>query len=80
MPTTTFLVCTALGGLIRNTAFVVADHLFGENRWTVERYVGVFSKAVVVTAVVAFVCFVVLRLREARRARADRHGAPARCP
>lgn len=75
MPLGTFALFTALGSLVWNTIFVVAGYLLGESWYLVEQYAGMFSKAVLVVAVVAVVAFVVVRLR-AR----DREPAPDDVP
>nr|WP_242613419.1 DedA family protein [Herbihabitans rhizosphaerae] len=63
MRLTTFLAFTALGSLIWNTIFVLAGYWLGENWRSVEDYVGVFSKAVLVLVALAIAVFVVTRLR-----------------
>ncbi|MFR9728493.1 DedA family protein [Saccharopolyspora sp. MS10] len=69
MPLPAFVLFTTLGSLIWNTLFVVAGYLLGENWYLVEQYAGVLSKVVVGAVVVALACFVVSRLRSARRER-----------
>jgi membrane protein DedA with SNARE-associated domain len=72
-----FLLCTALGSLIWNTALVLAGYLLGESWTVVEAYVGGLSKVVlglVALAVVFFVGRRVARHRRERRAEEpDRH-------
>ncbi|MEU5845958.1 DedA family protein [Saccharopolyspora shandongensis] len=65
-----FLVLTALGSLIWNTALVLAGYLLGQSWWIVESYVGIFQKVVVVAVVVAVVWFVAARVVRMRKARA----------
>lgn len=77
MPLTTFAVFTALGSLIWNTAFVLAGYLLGSNWHLVERYAGVFSKAVLVAVVLAVAYFVVSRVLQRRRNRAGFGGDEA---
>lgn len=77
MPLTTFAVFTALGSLIWNTAFVLAGYLLGDNWHLVERYAGLFSKAVLVAVVLAVAYFVVSRVRQRRRRRAGFAGDEA---
>ncbi|GAA2813578.1 DedA family protein [Saccharopolyspora taberi] len=64
-----FLLFTALGSAIWNTALVLAGYLLGQSWWIVEGYVGVFQKVVLVAAVAAVVWFVAARVRRGRRAR-----------
>jgi membrane protein DedA with SNARE-associated domain len=59
-----FLVLTTLGSLIWNTVFVGAGYLLGENWHRVEAYAGIFQKLVLLAVGVAFVLFVVTRLRQ----------------
>ncbi|MBF6511031.1 DedA family protein [Nocardia farcinica] len=67
MRVSTFALFTTLGSLIWNTVFVLAGYLLGESWYLVEQYAGVFSKAVLVVAVLAVVAFVVVRIRNNRR-------------
>ncbi|MER7014947.1 DedA family protein [Saccharopolyspora sp. NPDC000359] len=67
MRLSTFALFTTLGSLIWNTVFVLAGYLLGESWYLVEQYAGVFSKAVLVVAVLAVVAFVVIRIRANRR-------------
>ncbi|MEV0050910.1 DedA family protein [Saccharopolyspora shandongensis] len=64
-----FLLLTALGSLIWNTALVLAGYLLGQSWWIVESYVGIFQKVVVVAVVVAVVWFVAARVVRMRKAR-----------
>ncbi|MDA3646715.1 DedA family protein [Saccharopolyspora indica] len=70
MPLLPFLVLTALGSLIWNTALVLAGYLLGRSWWLVESYIGIFQKVVIVAVLVAVVWFVATRIRRLRRARA----------
>ncbi|MEV0699163.1 DedA family protein [Saccharopolyspora sp. NPDC050389] len=70
MPMPAFLVLTALGSLIWNTALVLAGYLLGQSWWIVESYVGIFQKVVIVAVVVAVVWFVAARIVRMRKARA----------
>ncbi|MFI8964987.1 DedA family protein [Streptomyces sp. NPDC053493] len=79
MPLPVFLALTTLGSALWNTAFVLAGYVLGENWEQVTDYVSVYSKAVLVTALAAAVCFVAVRVVRtvrpgpgARRARAAR--------
>ncbi|WP_399495283.1 DedA family protein [Streptomyces sp. P9(2023)] len=70
MPLPAFLLFTTLGSAIWNTAFVLAGYALGDNWEEVTGYVSVYSKAVLVVAAVAVLCFVVTRLlRPGRGAR-----------
>ncbi|WP_309114119.1 DedA family protein [Saccharothrix sp.] len=62
MPLPTFLVFTAAGSAIWNTALILAGYALGENWHLVERYTGIASKVVVGVVVLAVVWFVVSRL------------------
>ncbi|MBW4720676.1 DedA family protein [Saccharothrix obliqua] len=70
MPLPGFLLLTAAGSAIWNTALIMAGYLLGENWHVVERYMDVVSKAVVVLVLLAIAFFVVSRLvrRDADRA------------
>lgn len=65
----TFVALTGLGSFVWNTAFVLAGYLLGESWWIVERYVGMYSKAVIAAAVLAVGYFVFWRLIAVRRGR-----------
>ncbi|WP_372490826.1 DedA family protein [Actinomadura terrae] len=67
MRMTTFLIYTTLGSLLWNTAFVMAGYELGDNWRTVEEYVGVYSKVVLVLAVLGVLVFLGLRIVKARR-------------
>ncbi|RKT83890.1 membrane protein DedA, SNARE-associated domain [Saccharopolyspora antimicrobica] len=67
MRLSTFALFTTLGSLIWNTVFVVAGYLLGESWYLVEEYAGVFSKVVLVLAVLAVVAFIAVRIRNNRR-------------
>ncbi|GAA3589404.1 hypothetical protein GCM10022419_084750 [Nonomuraea rosea] len=72
-----FLLCTALGSLIWNTALVLAGYLLGESWTVVEAYVGGLSKVVLGLVALAVIFFVVRRVarhrRERRAEEPDRH-------
>ena len=70
MPLPVFLVLTALGSALWNTAFVSAGYVLGDNWEEVTGYVSVYSKAVLVVAAGAVLWFLGLRLlRPGRGAR-----------
>ncbi|NDU74976.1 DedA family protein [Actinomadura sp. DSM 109109] len=73
-----FLLYTALGSLLWNTAFVLAGYGLGDNWRTVEEYVGVYSKVVVGLAGLAVLAFVAVRIVKARRPGRGAHRAEAR--
>ena len=79
MPLPTFLLCTAVGSLVWNTAFVLAGYALGANWPVVETYAGRFQQVVMVAVAVAVVSFVVLRLRR-HRMPAVSGAAPAHSP
>lgn len=61
-----FLALTAAGSLIWNVIFVLAGFYLGENWHIVEGYAGIFQKIVILVVVVAFVAYVVLKIRKNR--------------
>ena len=63
MPVAAFLLYTALGSLIWNSALVLAGFYLGENWDLVEAYVGVLTKVVIAVVAALVVWFVVTRLR-----------------
>lgn len=67
MPLRVFVALTALGSLVWNSALVLAGYWLGDRWESVERYAGMFSRAVLVLIVVALVAYVVLRLRGRNR-------------
>lgn len=67
MSMTKFLVLTTVGSLIWNTVFVTAGYQLGENWQMVEGYAGILQKIVIVSAALALILFVVVRLRSRRR-------------
>lgn len=67
MPFALFVVLTALGSLMWNSVLVMAGYWLGDGWDTVEAYVGVLSKAVVVLALVAVAGYVGVRLRSRDR-------------
>lgn len=69
MPVVVFVGLTALGSLVWNTVLIVAGYLLGEQWSLVERYAGMLSRLVLLTAIVAVVAFIVVRLRRRRPAR-----------
>ncbi|GAB3415716.1 DedA family protein [Flindersiella endophytica] len=58
-----FLLLTGLGSLIWNATFIGAGYLLGDHWHLVERYVGMYSKAVVVIVAIAVIVFLALRIR-----------------
>ena len=68
MPLGTFLLFTTLGSLIWNTLFVLAGYYLGENWSLVEAYVGIGSKVVIGTVVLAILIFIGRRLSEKNKA------------
>ncbi|MFI9006698.1 DedA family protein [Actinosynnema sp. NPDC053489] len=67
MPLPGFLLLTAAGSLIWNSALILAGYALGENYHLVERYLGVVTKVVIGLVALAVVWFVVSRLRQRRR-------------
>lgn len=68
MPLPVFVTFTAFGSLIWNTSFILAGYALGRNWRTVEHYVGLYSKGVLLVAAIACLAFVVLRIRQLARA------------
>ena len=58
-----FLLLTAAGSLIWNVLFIGAGYLLGDNWHLVERYAGMYSKAVIVVVALAIVVFAAVRIR-----------------
>lgn len=67
MPVTLFVVLTTLGSLMWNSVLVMAGYWLGDRWDTVETYVGVLSKAVVVLALAAVAAYLWVRLRSRDR-------------
>lgn len=68
MPMARFVILTAIGSAIWNTALVSAGYLLGESWWIVETHVGALSNVVVATVALAVAAFVVTRVVASRRA------------
>ncbi|NGO06292.1 DedA family protein [Streptomyces sp. HC44] len=64
-----FLLLTALGSLIWNSVLVMAGYWLGDRWDSVESYVGVLSKAVLVGVILAVTAYVVVRFRGRNQAR-----------
>ncbi|HSX98621.1 MAG TPA: DedA family protein [Streptomyces sp.] len=71
MPLWQFLSLTTLGSLIWNSAFVVAGYVLGDNWQVVDKYAGIFQKAVIAVVALAIVVFVAVRIRERRHSNAQ---------
>lgn len=71
MPVWQFVSLTALGSAIWNSGFVLAGYLLGANWHVVDSYAGILQYVVLAGIAVAIVVFVVKRLRERKKARAD---------
>ena len=69
MPLPTFLLCTTIGSLIWNTAFILAGYFLGANWHAVESYASIFQKLVIVLCAAAAVAFVAVRLTRRHRVR-----------
>jgi membrane protein DedA with SNARE-associated domain len=77
MPVWKFLALTTAGSLIWNSGFVLAGYLLGANWQVVDQYAGTFQKIVIGLVVLAVVVFVVRRVRERRREKAEQTGHSA---
>lgn len=77
MPIWKFLALTAAGSLIWNSGFVIAGYVLGANWRVVDRYAGLFQRVVIGLVVLAIVVFVVHRVRERRREKAEPTGGQA---
>ncbi|WP_367131684.1 DedA family protein [Saccharothrix sp. HUAS TT1] len=64
MPLPGFLLLTAAGSLIWNTALILAGYVLGENYHLVDQYLGVVTKVVIGLVVLALGWFVVSRLKQ----------------
>ncbi|GAB3005291.1 DedA family protein [Saccharothrix stipae] len=78
MPLPGFLLLTAAGSLIWNSALILAGYVLGENYHLVERYMGIVSKVVLVLVALAVVWFVVSRLTRKDKGKSDDEPAHAR--
>ncbi|MEV8443972.1 DedA family protein [Actinosynnema sp. NPDC051121] len=67
MPLPGFLLLTAAGSLIWNSALIVAGYALGANYHLVDQYVGIVSKVVLGLVVVAVGWFVVSRLTRQKK-------------
>lgn len=67
MPLPGFLLLTAAGSLIWNSALIVAGYALGANYHLVDQYVGIVSKVVIGLVVVAVGWFVVSRLTRQKK-------------
>ncbi|WP_328365083.1 DedA family protein [Streptomyces sp. NBC_00445] len=63
-----FVMLTTLGSLIWNSVLVLAGYWLGDQWSSVERYVGVLSKGVLILVFVALAAYVGVRLRGPNRA------------
>ncbi|MEU2603191.1 DedA family protein [Streptomyces albus] len=63
MPLPVFVLLTTLGSALWNTVLVLSGYWLGDRWDTVETYVGVLSKAVLVLVAAAVVLYVVVRVR-----------------
>lgn len=70
MPLPGFLLLTAAGSLIWNTALILAGYVLGANYHLVDQYLGVVTKVVVGLVVLAVAWFVVSRLTQKKKAQA----------
>ncbi|MFE9746269.1 DedA family protein [Saccharothrix saharensis] len=71
MPLPSFLLLTAAGSLIWNSALILTGYVLGENYHLIDQYMGIVSKVVIGLVVVAVVWFVVSRLsRQKKKAQA----------
>ncbi|HEY0453732.1 DedA family protein [Actinophytocola sp.] len=71
MPLWKFLVFTAAGSFLWNAVFVIAGYSLGANWQVVDQYAGLFQDIVIGLVVLAIVVFVVVRVRERRRTKAE---------
>ncbi|HWO60123.1 MAG TPA: DedA family protein [Umezawaea sp.] len=71
MPLPKFLVLTASGSLVWNTALIMAGYLLGENWHLVEEYAGFASTGVLVLTGIAIAWFVVSRVNRRRQGSHD---------
>ncbi|MHA6798089.1 DedA family protein [Bounagaea algeriensis] len=80
MPLPLFVLFTAGGSAVWNTAFILLGYRLGASWHLVERYAGAFSRAVVLATAVAVIAFVVLRVRRSRVEARRAHRASAHRP
>ncbi len=72
MPLWKFVACTAAGSLIWNTGLIIAGYALGASWQLVDQYAGWFQYVVLGLTVLAVAVFATRRVRERRRANADR--------
>lgn len=72
MPLPGFLLLTAAGSLIWNSALILAGYVLGANYHLVDQYMGIVSKVVIGLVVLAVGWFVVSRLTQKKKAQARR--------
>ncbi|MEU4766922.1 DedA family protein [Actinosynnema sp. NPDC023794] len=70
MPLPGFLLLTAAGSLIWNSALILAGYVLGSNYHLVDQYMGIVSKVVIGLVVLAVGWFVVSRLTQRKKAQA----------
>ncbi|MCC8243966.1 DedA family protein [Saccharothrix luteola] len=70
MPLPGFLLLTAAGSLIWNSALILAGYVLGSNYHLVDQYMGIVSKVVIGLVVLAVGWFVVSRLTQKKKAQA----------
>jgi membrane protein DedA with SNARE-associated domain len=70
MPLPGFLLLTAAGSLIWNSALILAGYVLGANYHLVEQYMGIVSKVVIGLVVLTVGWFVVSRLTQKKKAQA----------
>src|SRR5699024_1260816 len=80
MPLPLFVLFTAGGSAVWNTAFILLGYRLGASWHLVERCAGAFSRAVVLATAVAVIAFVVLRVRRSRVEARRAHRASAHRP
>lgn len=66
-----FILCTLLGSLIWNSAWIFGGYLAGENWYRVADYADTVANIVVGIVVVAILCWIALRYRRNRRRARD---------
>lgn len=77
MPLPGFLLLTAAGSLIWNTALILAGYVLGANYHLVEQYMGIVTKVVLALVALVVVWFVVSRVSQ-RKKSDDRESDQAR--
>ena len=76
MPRPRFLLLTALGSLLWNTAFIAAGFALGESYHLIERYAGIASRVVLLALAILVVSVIAKRIRNSPAQRRPPRSSP----